>query len=218
MWEVCRRHGILFVADEVVTAFGRIGHWFASADRFGVQPDMITVAKGLTSAYVPMGAVIFSDRIWDIMAEGGARWFTSGLTYSGHPVAAAAALKSIEITAAEDLPARALRTGAHLRQRLEELRALPLVGDVRGEGLMVCLENVADKATKAPLPDEAQEARRISKACEAMGLLVRPMGHLNVMSPPLIVTEEQCDLVADTLARAIQQVADELTREGWRLA
>ncbi len=218
MWEVCRRHGILFVADEVVTAFGRIGHWFASADRFGVQPDMITVAKGLTSAYVPMGAVIFSDRLWDIMAEGGARWFTSGLTYSGHPVAAAAAHKSIEITAAEDLPARALRTGAHLRQRLEELRALPLVGDVRGEGLMVCLENVADKATKAPLPDEANEAKRIAKACEAMGLLVRPMGHLNVMSPPLIVTEEQCDLVADTLARAIQQVADELTREGWRLA
>jgi adenosylmethionine-8-amino-7-oxononanoate aminotransferase len=83
---------------------------------------------------------------------------------------------------------------------------------------MVCLENVADKATKVPLPDEAQEARRIAKACEAMGLLVRPMGHLNVMSPPLIVTKEQCDLIADTLSRAIQQVADELTREGWRLS
>lgn len=88
MWELCQRHDILFVADEVVTAFGRLGHWFASLDEFGVQPDMICVAKGLTSGYVPMGAVIFSDRLWEAMAAKGERWFTSGFTYAGHPVAA----------------------------------------------------------------------------------------------------------------------------------
>jgi putrescine---pyruvate transaminase len=97
MWQVCQKHDILFVADEVVTAFGRLGHWFASLDEFGVQPDIICTAKGLSSGYIPIGAVIFSDRIWAAMAAKGERWFTSGFTYSGHPVACAAALKNLEI-------------------------------------------------------------------------------------------------------------------------
>lgn len=217
IWEICRENEILFVADEVVTAFGRIGHWFASEDAFGIRPDMICVAKGLTSAYVPMGAVIFSDRIWEAMAEGGERWFTSGYTYAGHPVAAAAALKALEITREEDLLGNAIRVGDRLLEQLSALRDLPLVGDVRGRGLMVCIESVRDKRTREPLPDEVGEARRIAAAAEAMGLLVRPLGHLNVMSPPLILTEDQADSIADTMARAIRQVADELVREGVRL-
>ena len=217
MWQVCRRHDILFVADEVVTAFGRLGHWFASWDEFEVQPDIICTAKGLTSGYIPMGAMIFSDRIWAAMAEGGERWFTSGLTYAGHPVAAAAALKNIEIIAREDLLGNATRVGAYFEARMGELAALPLVGDVRGRKLMLCVESVADKATKALLPDEVGESKRISNAAEAMGLMVRPIGHLNVMSPPLVITEGDVDFVAEVLERAIRQVTDELVREGYRL-
>jgi adenosylmethionine-8-amino-7-oxononanoate aminotransferase len=217
MWEVCRKHDILFVADEVVTAFGRLGHWFASEDEFGVTPDIITCAKGLSAAYVPLGAMIFSDRIWNAMAEGGERWFTSGFTYSGHPVACAASLKVIEIMERENLLENAARVGAYLQTRLKALEDLPLVGQVRGRGLMLCVENVANKATKEPLPDGANESKRISNAAEALGLLVRPIGHLNVMSPPLTLTEGEADRIADTLDRAIRQVSDELVHEGHRL-
>ncbi len=217
MWEVCRRHDILFIADEVVTAFGRLGHWFASEAEFDVVPDMITCAKGLTSGYLPLGALIFSDRIWDVMAQKGERWFTSGFTYSGHPVSCAAALKSIEIIETEGLLENAAVVGDYFLDRLAGLEALPLVGQVRGRRLMVCVENVGSKLTKEPLPDGVNESKRISDAAEALGLMVRPIGHLNVMSPPLTITEAQVDFVAETLERAIRKVTDELVREGHRI-
>jgi putrescine aminotransferase len=217
MWEVCQRHGILFIADEVVTAFGRLGHWFASWDAFGVMPDIICTAKGLTSGYIPLGALIFSDRLWDIMGQDPDRWFTAGFTYSGHPVACAAGLKNIEIMEREDLLSNAARMGDLFQSRLKRLEALPLVGQVRGRGLMLCTENVANKATKDPLPDGVNESKRISNAAEAMGLMVRPMAHLNVMSPPLTITEGEVGFIAETLEKAIRQVTDELVREGFRL-
>jgi adenosylmethionine-8-amino-7-oxononanoate aminotransferase len=217
MWEVCQRHDILFIADEVVTAFGRLGHWFASEAEFGVVPDIITCAKGLTSGYLPLGALIFSDRIWEAMAAKGERWFTSGFTYSGHPVACAAGLKSIEIIEREGLLDHAAKVGDYFLDRLKGLEALPLVGQVRGRRLMVCVENVANKLTKEPLPDGVNESKRISDAAEAMGMMVRPMGHLNVMSPPLTITEDQVDFVAETLEKAIRKITDELVREGHRI-
>ena len=217
MWQVCQRHGILFVADEVVTAFGRLGHWFASEAEFGVIPDIITCAKGLTSGYIPLGAMIFSDRIWNIMAADGGRWFTTGFTYSGHPVACAAALKNIEIIQREDLLGNAATVGDYFLDRLKTLEALSLVGQVRGRRLMVCVENVANKATKEPLPDGVNESKRISNLCEDMGLMVRPMGHLNVMSPPLTITRANVDFVVETLGKAIARVTDDLVREGHRI-
>ncbi|MBS0563075.1 MAG: aminotransferase [Proteobacteria bacterium] len=217
MWEVCRKHDILFIADEVVTGFGRLGHWFASLDEFGVLPDIVTCAKGLTSGYQPLGAVVFSDRIWAEMAEGGSRWFTSGYTYSGHPVACAAGLKNIEIIEREGLLAQAARVGACFQERLKRLESLALVGQVRGRGLMLCVENVADKTSKRLLPDAVGESKRISDACEEMGLMVRPIGHLNVMSPPLVITEGQVDFIAETLEKAIRRVTDDLVREGWKI-
>ena len=217
MWEVCQRHDILFIADEVVTAFGRLGHWFASEAEFGVVPDMITCAKGLTSGYLPLGALIFSDRIWEVMAAKGERWFTSGYTYSGHPVSCAAALKSIEIIETEGLLKNAATVGDYFIDRLKGLEALPLVGQVRGRRLMVCVENVASKLTKEPLPDGVNESKRISDAAEAMGLMVRPIGHLNVMSPPLTITRGQVDFVVEVLEKAIRKVTDELVREGHRI-
>lgn len=217
MWEVCQRHDILFIADEVVTAFGRLGHWFSSWDEFGVQPDMVATAKGLTSGYVPLGAMILSDRIWATMAKGGERWFTTGFTYSGHPVSCAAALKNIEIMEREDLLGNAARVGVYFETRLAELADLPLVGDVRGRKLMMCVESVADKATKRLLPDAAGESKRISNYAEEMGLMVRPLGHLNVMSPALIIQETEVDFVVEVLEKAIRKVTDDLTREGFRL-
>lgn len=216
MWEVCRRHGILFVADEVVTGFGRLGAWFASRDVFGIEPDIICCAKGLSSGYQPIGAMIFSEDLWRDMS--GDRWFSNGYTYAGHPVACAAALKNIEIMEREDLCAHAGRMGEVFQERLATLCDLPLVGNIRGIGLIGCVENVADKATKALLPDEIDVGKRISDAAERLGLMVRPMGHLNVMSPPLVITEAQIDFVVETLGAAIRTVADDLTREGVRLS
>ncbi|MCY4333905.1 MAG: aminotransferase [Litoreibacter sp.] len=212
MARVCRNHGILFIADEVVTGFGRLGEWFAAKDVFGAQPDIICCAKGLSSGYQPIGAVIFSDKIYEAMQ--GDRWYASGFTYSGHPVACAAALKNIEIIEREDLLAHSACVGVYFQGRLRELSDLPFVGSVRGKGLIACVENVADKATKALLPDEVDVGKRVSNAAEKRGLMVRPIGHLNVMSPPLVISEAQVDFVVETLGAAISEVADELTRDG----
>lgn len=215
MAEVCRKYDVLFIADEVVTGFGRLGHWFASWDEFEVQPDIICCAKGLSSGYQPIGALIFSDAIWDAMQ--GDRWYASGFTYAGHPVACAAALKNIEIIEREGLLAHGAKIGAYFEAQLATLEDLPLVGDVRGRKLMMCVENVADKATKALLPDELDVGKRIADAAESRGLMVRPMGHLNVMSPPLVITETQVDFVTETLRVSIAEVTDRLVKDGIRI-
>jgi putrescine aminotransferase len=216
MKAVCERHGILFIADEVVTAWGRLGHWFASLDEFGVQPDMICTAKGLTSAYQPLGALLVSDRLFRAL-ESEDRWLTNGFTYSGHPVACAAALTNIEIIEREGLRENAARVGKRLGQRLAELAALPLVGDVRGRGLMWCVECVADKATRTALPDAANVAGRIASACAAREVIVRPLGPLVILSPALILTEAQADHIAGVLGEAIREVADGLVRDGYKV-
>jgi adenosylmethionine-8-amino-7-oxononanoate aminotransferase len=216
MREVVAEHGILFIADEVVTGFGRIGQWFASFDEYGVQPDIMVMAKGLTSGYLPLGATMYSDRVHEaISAADPQAWFTHGFTYSGHPVCCAAALKNIEIITEENLLGNARTVGDYFETRLKELAALPLVGDVRGRRFMMCVEYVADKTTRAPLPEAANISRRIAGRCEARGLLVRPLGHLDIMSPPLILTREECDVLVDTLRDAITEVAGELDREGY---
>ncbi len=215
MRELCTRHGILFIADEIVTAFGRLGHFFASEAEFGVIPDMILCAKGLTSGYIPLSCVIFSDAVHEgISATDPDVWFTHGYTYSGHPVACAVALKNIEIIEREDLCGNAARVGDYLEKRLAELRDFDIVGDVRGRRLMMCVEYVKDKKTRERLPDSCNISKRISNACEADGLLVRPIGHLDVLSPPLTITKEQVDFVVDTLKRAILKATAELKAEG----
>jgi adenosylmethionine-8-amino-7-oxononanoate aminotransferase len=210
------KHGILFISDEVVTAFGRVGHWFASFDEFGIEPDIIVVAKGLTSGYLPLGATIYSDRIHEVISAADPdAWFTHGFTYSGHPSCCAAALKNLEIIAGEGLLEHARTVGDYFEKRLGELKSLPLVGDVRGRRFMMCVEYVADKKTRAPLPERADISRRIAQRCEKMGLLVRPLGHLDIISPPLILTREQCDLLVETLRQAIIEVTAELSSGGF---
>ncbi|MEM9350704.1 MAG: aminotransferase class III-fold pyridoxal phosphate-dependent enzyme [Pseudomonadota bacterium] len=216
MAEVCQRHGILFVTDEVVTGFGRIGYMFASEDRYGVQPDILCCAKGLSSGYQPIGAMLFSEAIWETLSAE-PRWYTSGYTYSGHPVACAAALKNIEIIEREDLCARALEIGAVFQEGLATLRDLPLVGDVRGEAFIGCVENVQEKGTLKLLPDHIDIGKRISDSAQARGLLVRPLGHLNVMSPALTISEAEVAFTIETLGASIREVADELVREGVKI-
>ena len=216
MLEVCRRHDILYVSDEVVTAFGRLGHWFASYDEFGIVPDIITSAKGLSSGYLPVGAVIYSDRIHDVMSQDGAdRWYTSGFTYSGHPVCCAAALKNIEIMERENLLDHAKDVGVYFGEKLKQLEGLPLVGNVRGLGLMRCVENVMNRKTKEVFPDKVNIGKRISNAAEDLGVLVRPIGRLNVMSPPLVITRDEIEFVVSRLGIAIERVHQDLVKEGW---
>lgn len=215
MRELCTRHGILFIADEIVTAFGRLGHFFASHDEYGIIPDMILCAKGLTSGYIPLSAVIYSDEVHaGISAPDPDAWFTHGYTYSGHPVACAVALKNIEIMEREDLCGNAARVGDYLEQKLGTLRELDIVGDVRGRRLMMCVEYVKDKATREKLPDSANISKRISNDCEAHGLLVRPLGHLDILSPPLVMTKADVDFVVGTLRAAIEKATAELKAEG----
>ena len=215
-WEkvnaILSKYDIRFIADEVICGFGRTGNWWGF-ETMGFEPDIVPMAKGLSSGYLPIGAVAFADHlIKDFFELGGE--FYHGMTYAGHPVAAAVALKNIEIIEREDLCGNAARVGDYLEKRLAELRDFDIVGDVRGRRLMMCVEYVKDKKTRERLPDSCNISKRISNACEADGLLVRPIGHLDVLSPPLTITKEQVDFVVDTLKRAIIKATAELRAEG----
>lgn len=215
--ELCREYGILYISDEVVTAFGRVGHMFASQDAFGITPDVITCAKGLTSGYVPLGAAIFSDRIYEVLSQPGGR-FNNGFTYSGHPVACRAALKNIEIIERENLCERVRTLGPIFGARLAELADLPLVGEVRGSHFMMCVEYVADKGRRELFDDSVRIGKRIWRNCQKRGLLVRPLAHLNVLSPPLSLFEDEVHRIVDVLHQAILETADEIARERLRTA
>jgi len=192
--EVCQKHDVLFIADEVVTAFGRLGHYFASEDVFGVQPDILTTAKGLTSGYLPLGAMLVSDRlIAEIKSVSNeARNFYSGFTYSGHPVAAAAALANLDIFERDQLLEHVRDISPYFEKRLMELQDLPVVCEVRVKGLMAGIECTLD----ASAPDETRDCAftlKVDKFCQELGLLVRPVYNTCVMSPPLTITQTQID-------------------------
>lgn len=213
-WELCQKYDILYVADEVVTAFGRFGHWFVSEEMFGVLPDIITCAKGLTSGYQPLGAAIFSDRIYDAVANDDHRYFAAGYTYTGHPVSCAAALKNIEIMERERLFDNVNLVGPYFEERLSSLLDLPIVGDVRGKLFMMCVVNVMNKKTKEFFPAHINIGKRISKRAERLGLIVRPLGDLNVMSPPLTMTKDDVDYIVSRLREAIELTMDDLKKQG----
>jgi putrescine---pyruvate transaminase len=213
--ELCHRYDVLYVSDEVVTGFGRLGHMFASKDMFGIEPDILVCAKGLTSGYQPLGACIFSDAIHEtISADDPNGWFTNGYTYSGHPIACAAALANIALMEREDICGHVRKVGPYLENKLNELRDLPIVGDVRGCRFMMCVENVADPSTGEPLPEKANIGKRIADHCEKLGLIVRPIGALNIISPPLILDEAQVDELAGILRKGIEAAMRDLKREG----
>jgi len=204
--DICRANDIIYISDEVVTGFGRLGHWFASESVFGIVPDMITSAKGLTSGYLPLGACIISDRIMEqLSGTGEASTFTNGYTYSSHPVCCAAALKNIEIFERENILEHVRKVTPHFQARLKALLRFDIVGDARGMGLIGCIECKAEN-----LEAERTLGARIDAACEKRGLMVRPLINMAVFSPPLIITLEQIDEMFDILEAALQEVSDEM--------
>ncbi|EME99409.1 aminotransferase [Streptomyces mobaraensis NBRC 13819 = DSM 40847] len=214
--ELCRRHDILYISDEVVTGFGRLGHFFASEARFGIVPDLLVTAKGLTSGYQPLGAVLISDRIADALArtaDPAKPVFSNGFTYSGHPVACATALANIEVMRREDVCGHVRDVGPYFVGRLRELRASPIVAAVRGDHLMACVECHVPGESGPTLRNQALAAR-VDRHCETSGLLVRPFENLCIMSPPLVVTKGEIDRIVDIMADALARAERDLRDEG----
>jgi adenosylmethionine-8-amino-7-oxononanoate aminotransferase len=211
--EVCGQHGIMYISDEVVTAFGRLGHMFASKDAYGIEPDIITTAKGLTSGYQPLSATIVSDEIHEVISGPGGV-FLHGMTYSGHPACCAAALANIAILEEEDICGRVRKLGPVFETALKGLADLPIVGQVRGSHFMMGIEFVKDQATKEIFDAEARCGPRVARHAQDRGLVVRPLAHMAVLSPPLILTEAEIQTVADTLRDSIKATCDDLAREG----
>ncbi|WDZ79804.1 aminotransferase (plasmid) [Ensifer adhaerens] len=218
MRALCAEYDILFIADEVVTAFGRLGEVFASKTVFSIEPDMITFAKGVTSGYFPLGGVMISSQLLETLRQSNHpdAMFAHGLTYSSHPIGCAVALKNLDILE-DGLLDHARSISGHFQQALKRLEDLPLVGEVRGLGLMACVECVADRVSNNPLTLDLEVGKRIDRHCQELGLLVRPLINMCVMSPPLTITAGQIDELASILDVSIRRTMDELVREGlWR--
>jgi putrescine---pyruvate transaminase len=216
--EICSRHNILMACDEVITGFGRTGAMFASSGA-GITPDILVTAKGVTSGYLPLGVVLFKEEIFQtFLASSDDYVFWHGYTYTGHPTVCAAGLANLEIIEREKLVQKAREQGKYLQKKLATLRDLPIVGDVRGQGLIAAVELVKDKATKEMFPADLQVVRKVWEKALANGLLTRTGGN-NVIAlcPPLIITREQIDEIVTTLRRAIEEVTAELDGE-WKLA
>jgi adenosylmethionine-8-amino-7-oxononanoate aminotransferase len=205
MGDLCRELDILFIADEVITGFGRTGPLFASTDD-DIVPDFLTVAKGLTSGYVPMGAVLMRDHIYNTIADGaGAAAVGHGYTYSAHPVSAAVGLEVLKLYEG-GLLENGRKAGARLISGLRSLMDHPLVGDVRGRGMLAAIELVVDKAKKTPLPAAADPSRRIFDRAWENGLVLRAFGNgVLGYAPPLCCTDGDIDAIIDRTRRTLDQ-------------
>lgn len=219
--KVLREHDVLLIADEVVTGFGRLGTAFGS-DYYGIRPDLITVAKGLTSGYLPLSGVIVGERVWDVLEKGSDSLgpIGHGWTYSAHALCAAAGVANLEIIERENLIGNAEKTGSYFQKALHAaFDEHPLVGEVRGVGLLAALEFVSDKETRKRFEAGAKVGPRVAAACLENGLIARPMpqGDILGFAPPLIVSPGEVDDIVDRTRRAVDQVAGALEREKiWR--
>jgi len=210
--EVCRKHDILFIHDEVITAFGRLGYMFSSSERFDVVPDIITCAKGITSGYQPLAATILSDHVYDVISAAEATEpFAHGFTYSGHPVCCAVALKNIEILERDKICDLVLDQSSYFEKRMAELKDEKLVGDVRGTCSIFCIEHVADKKTKAGFAPELGIGARLAAETLKRGVYVRAAGNLLFISPPLIISKDEIDMLVSVLKEAERSVARQLS-------
>ncbi|HEY0289450.1 MAG TPA: aspartate aminotransferase family protein [Pseudomonas sp.] len=205
--EILSRYDILFVADEVICGFGRTGEWFGS-DFYDLKPDLMTIAKGLTSGYIPMGGVIVRDEFVDVLNEGGD--FNHGFTYSGHPVSAAVALENIRILRDEKIVERVKsETAPYLQKRLRELNDHPLVGEVRGVGLLGAIELVQDKATR-----KRYEGKGVGMICRSFcfdnGLIMRAVGDTMIISPPLVISFAEIDELIEKARKCLDLTLEAL--------
>lgn len=215
--EILRRYDILLIADEVVCGFGRLGRWYGT-EVFGMMPDLITVAKGITSAYVPLSASLVSERVWQVLSEGSDRYgvFGHGYTYSAHPLAAAAALANLGIIERDGLVEQAAKRGVYLRERLHErFDDHPLVGEVRGEGLIAAVELVRDRSPLQRFDPSVRAGTRLAIESRRRGVITRalPGADTIAFSPPFIVTEAEIDEMVDVTRSALDAVAASLAEE-----
>lgn len=207
---ILQKYDVLLIADEVVTAFGRTGQYFGS-HTYQIQPDLITIAKGLTSAYLPLSGMIVGEKVWKVLEQGtdqlGA--LGHGWTYSAHPVCVAAAHANLDIVEREDLTGNAREVGAYLQAQLrEQFSDHPLVGEVRGVGLLAALEFVADKKSKQRFAPSQTIGAKVAAACLQEGLIARAMPHGDILglAPPLIISRDEVDLVVVMVKRAVDTV------------
>ncbi|MEM7652690.1 MAG: aminotransferase class III-fold pyridoxal phosphate-dependent enzyme, partial [Pseudomonadota bacterium] len=206
---ICREYDILLIADEVICGFGRTGNWWGS-ETFGISPDFMTLAKGLSSGYMPISAIMVGDRVADALID----WddeLAHGFTYSGHPVACAVALKNIEIFERENLVGRvADDIGPYFQDSVRNLLDHRLVGEVRGYGLIAGIELTPNKQTRAQFEKEGKLGGAVRDACTDLGIVCRAVRDVMMLSPPLIIEREEVDILVNTLRRAIDTAADRL--------
>ncbi len=219
---VLKKHDVLIIADEVICGFGRLGTLFGSL-MYGIEPDLITVAKGLTSAYFPLSATIVSERVFEVMVRGAEKVgaFSHGYTYSGHPIGAAAANAVLDIVERDGLVAKAASNGLYLQQQMKKAFAqMPIVGEVRGVGMLAAVEFVANRELRARFEPGLKVGARISKAARDRGLIARAMPHGDILgfAPPLVITTAEIDEMVAIATAATKQVLDELSREGVSIA
>ena len=208
---VLDRYDVLMIADEVICGFGRLGDSFGSA-LYGITPDIMTLAKGLSSGYQPISASVVGERIWNVLVENADKMasFSHGFTYSAHPIAAAAALANLDIIEREDLVGAAKTAGVALKSALiAALGDHPLVGDIRGEGLMLGIELVADKQAKRPLDPALKAPARIVALGYEEGVIVRPLTNVIAMSPPLTLSMDDIEVLVGGLRRAFDRALDQ---------
>jgi L-2,4-diaminobutyrate transaminase len=215
---VLTRHDILLIADEVITGFGRLGQPFGT-DVFGIEPDLIVIAKGVTSGYAPLSGVMVSEEVWRTIVSGEERFgvFGHGFTYTAHPGPTAAALANLDVIEKEGLVDQAGSRGAYLMERLlEAFGAHPLVGDVRGVGLMCGVEFVAERQPAVAFDPSLKVAGRIVKEAFARGVIGRALPQTDTISfsPPFIISEEEIDTAVSAFREATDVVAQQLVDEG----
>ncbi|WP_445489693.1 aspartate aminotransferase family protein [Rhodopseudomonas sp. RCAM05734] len=212
---LCRKYDILLVADEVINGFGRLGSSFGAV-HYGFKPDIMIVSKQLTSSYLPLAAVLFSEAVYDAIADNTAKigTFGHGFTASGHPVATAVGLENLKIIEERDLMGNAARMGAILQAKLSALSDHPLIGEVRGAGLIAGVEMVADKATRRPFRTPGKVGAYAFGAGHEHGLIVRAIGDTLALCPPMIITEEQVDELFRRFVKTLDQTAGWVKAEG----
>ncbi len=200
---LCREHGILFVADEVITAFGRLGEWFAS-NLWDLDPDLISLAKGLTSGYLPLGASMVSDEIADTLRRGG--YFAHGFTYTGHPTTCAAALANLDIIENDGLiPRVATNVGPYFQEKLRAFAGHPAVGEIRGVNLIGALELVP-RGGRAALTPTMMLGVKAAALARKEGVIVRGIRDIIALAPPLTITREEIDLLFEAVQKAVDQI------------
>ncbi len=211
--KICRQYNILLIADEVITGFGRLGEWFGST-RLGIEPDLMSFAKGVTSGYLPLGGVLVSDRVADVViAKGGE--FAHGYTYSGHPAACAVALENIRILRDEGIIDRVREdTGPYFNQAWASLAEHPLVGEARSIGLVGGLEIVADKVSRERFPKDMGAGGICRDFCFANGLVMRPVGDTMIVSPPLVMEHAHIDELVEKAWKCLDLTANTLGAAG----